>query len=147
MSSSHRVFFAYPSGYPLIGPTIASAAKDATAKYDVEVHTWPQVDIAGKFIATEILQEIGRDQTFVADVSYPNFNVTFEIGYAIGLGKPIVLTCLSAIALQTTKQIDSIGILDTLGYDRYDNRENLATILAACSAKTPSRNCPRQTES
>lgn len=131
------VFYAYPSGYFLITETIESASKDVTAAKDIRVKTWPQVDIAGRFIASEILQEIRHAAAVVADVSYLNFNVTFEIGYAIGIGKPLVVTRLAAVAMHSNKLIDEVGIFDTLGYSKYDNRDDLGTILAAAPSTPP----------
>src|SRR5262245_37243727 len=117
------VFYAYPSGYLFVNQTIEAAAQDAISRHGVKVRTWPQVDIAGKFIATEILQEINRCSRLAADVSFLNFNVTFELGYAIGLGKPVVLTRLAAVTLQSNKLVEEIGIFDTLGYQLYQNRD------------------------
>lgn len=126
-----NVFYAYPSGYFLISETIDSAARNTTIAKTVNVRTWPQVDVAGRFIATDILQEIRHADSLVADVSYLNFNVTFEIGYAIGIGKPITITRLAAVALHSNKLIGEIGIFDTLGYKLYENRDDLGNILAA----------------
>ena len=41
----------------------------------------------------EIEQGIRRADVCLADISMPNPNVWFEIGYAIAAGKPVVLVC------------------------------------------------------
>jgi len=63
-----------------------------------------------------------------ADVTTVNFNVTFEVGYAIGLGKRVYIT-RNANFRRETELIDKIGIFDTLGFEQYSNEEDLARIL------------------
>ena len=61
----------------------------------------------------------------VADVTVPNFNVTYEIGYAIGLNKRVYLTRNETIK---TGEVDlsEVGIFDTLGYVDYPDSTALA---------------------
>ncbi len=44
-------------------------------------------------IDDEILVQIKRSRFMVADVTGQNANVTFEAGYALGLGLPVIWTC------------------------------------------------------
>lgn len=90
--------------------------------------SWRELDIPGRFIATEILGELGEADFLVADISRPNFNVTYEIGYAIGRGKRVIPILNPAIqGAQST--VNSVGLFDTLGYRTYDTAEDLAEIL------------------
>src|SRR6185312_8367756 len=59
-----------------------------------------------------------------------NFNVTYEVGYAIGLGKRVILVRNKAIAADET-ELKRVGIFDTLGYLQYENAEELYRILGA----------------
>jgi hypothetical protein len=65
-----------------------------------------------------------------------NFNVTFEIAYAIGLGKRVHLVRNANFRRDTELQ-DKIGIFDTLGFKTYADQENLAAILADVTADNP----------
>jgi hypothetical protein len=60
----------------------------------------------------------------VADVSALNFNVAYEVGYAIGIGRRIVLTRNRSIASDET-EFRRVGVFDTLGYLTYENGEGL----------------------
>ncbi|MBX5183453.1 hypothetical protein HJB88_12500 [Rhizobium sp. NZLR5] len=65
-----------------------------------------------------------------------NFNVTFEIGYAIGQGKRVHLTRNSNIKRDATT-IDKIGIFDTLGFESYSDADGLARHLRSFGAGSP----------
>jgi hypothetical protein len=49
--------------------------------------TWEQNDIAGRPLVAPIFEGIGSAALLIADVTTLNFNVTYEIGYAIGTAK------------------------------------------------------------
>ena len=57
-----------------------------------------------------------------------NFNVTYEIGYAIGKQKRLILTRNRALRSDDS-QIAELGIFDTLGYLDYENSDELYQIL------------------
>jgi hypothetical protein len=59
-----------------------------------------------------------------------NFNVTFEIGYAIGLGKRIYLTRDGNLT-RDRALADRIGIFDTLGFEVYTDDQNLSDLFRA----------------
>lgn len=56
------------------------------------VKSWRQLDIAGRFIADQVLNKIDEAKVFAADVTQLNFNVTYEVGFALAKGKRVVLT-------------------------------------------------------
>jgi len=69
-----------------------------------------------------IKEEIEQGDFLVADVTVPNFNVFFEIGYAIGKSKRVLLLVNSAIR-RDIGLLREIGVLETLGYKPYSNVE------------------------
>lgn len=73
---------------------------------------------------------------FVADISVLNFNVTYEIGYAIGKKKRILLTKNSSIQ-EIEPYIREVGIFDTIGYSSYENSYQLSELLRRYSEKDP----------
>jgi hypothetical protein len=89
---------------------------------------WEETDIAGRFIVGPILANIEGSDVLVADISRLNFNVVFEIGYAIGSSKRTFLIRNSALEASDELARD-VGIFDTLGYEEYDNSTGLVEIL------------------
>src|SRR6185369_10712226 len=72
----------------------------------------------------------------ISDVTRLNFNVTYEIGYAIGLKKRVRLIKHSAITGDDSLILRT-GIFDTLGYETYSNVDGLAAILRRTLDLTP----------
>ena len=61
----------------------------------------------------------------VADVTTLNFNLMFEIGYALGLGVP-VLPIRDTTYVEDSKVFSEIGMIDVLGYIDFQNSAELA---------------------
>jgi hypothetical protein len=123
-------FYAYTDHGILVGPTIESGVDDFNQRAgDAHVTTWKEMDIAGRFIASEVLTSIAGADFLIADISKLNFNVTFEVGYAIGRGKPIMLTRMGAMGPMGAGGIDEVGIFDTIGYQTYNNRHEIQRLL------------------
>ena len=66
----------------------------------------------------------------VTDVTTLNFNLLFEIGYAIGLGVPVI-PVRDTTFLKDKRAFTELGILDTLGYIDFQNSSELATEILA----------------
>lgn len=132
-----KAFVAYPSSPAQVGQTITSAIEEFRQYTgQLEIEAWPQVDIAGHFIIEGILDKINAADLLVTDVTRLNFNVFFEAGYGIGKGKrliPIVASSLSP----ATKEINQLGIFDTLGYKTYENAGNLRRVLSEVKDAKP----------
>jgi energy-coupling factor transporter ATP-binding protein EcfA2 len=130
-------FVAYPSQPTEIGQTISSAISHlGSEKRGIELSTWEENDIAGRFIHQPILEKIDDGQILVADVTRLNFNVVFEVGYAIGRQKRAYLIRNSTIT-GSDELIGLVGIFDTLGYERYSSSRGLASHLASISSVPP----------
>ena len=74
----------------------------------------------------------------VADVTTLNFNLMFEIGFAIGLGLP-VLPVRNTKYIEDKHQFDELGILDTLGYFDFQTSNDLKDYLIANPTRQPLR--------
>ena len=130
-------FVAYPSQPPDLGRTISSAVALVRSEIrGIEFSVWEENDVAGRFIYEPILEEIDEGQMLVADVTRLNFNVVFEIGYALGRQKRAYLIRNSAIT-GSDDLINQVGIFDTLGYERYRSSRDLASHLASVSSIKP----------
>ena len=126
-----NAFFAYPAGTNLVVDAIHAAVTITKTRSDyLNIDKWEELDIPGRFIATELLQRIENSDVLVADISRLNFNVTYEVGYAIGKGKRVLLVRHRAVQ-EGSPTIQDVGIFDTLGYKEYSTASDLAAFLFA----------------
>src|SRR5262249_46037285 len=96
----------------------------------LQIETWRQMDIPGRFLADSILQKIDLADFVVADITRLNFNVTFEVGYAIGRQKRTFLISNKALS-PDEKAISQLGVYDTLGHKSYENSDDLSLCLSS----------------
>jgi hypothetical protein len=124
-------FVAYPSHPTAVGQTVEAAVRSLADTFGIrDVETWRESNVVGQFITTRVLEQIEGRNCLIADITELNFNVTFEIGYAIGRARSLILVRDSAVEAHEPK-IDDVGIFDTIGYREYQNSVELADILRA----------------
>jgi nucleoside 2-deoxyribosyltransferase len=125
------VLFLYPNEPALIAIVIEEAAKllRATAHNALGVPrqwiTWKDLGVAGQIIFCELCRAMRFTGLVVADVTTLNFNLMFEIGYALGLGIP-VLPIRDTTYVLDDKVFGQIGLIDTIGYLDFQNSGDLA---------------------
>jgi hypothetical protein len=90
--------------------------------------TWKNLDVPGQIIFCEICKAMRFTGLVVADVTTLNFNLMFEIGFAIGLGVP-TLPIRNAAYIEDKHQFDELGLLDTLGYFDFQTSADLKDYL------------------
>ena len=130
-------FFAYASTYQEVGDAISGAQELMRQRRpELAIHLWAENDISGRPLTDPIFETIAAKDVLIADITTMNFNVTFEIAYAIGLGRRIHLV-RNANFRRDAELSDKIGIFDTLGFRTYSDEENLAAILAGITADNP----------
>ena len=129
-------FFAYPSSPTTIGDTIELAVSRLKQHTKISIETWRALNVPGHFLSEKVNKAIEDCDFFVADITRLNFNVTYEIGYAIANRKPMCLTRNRAVT-SAQPDPDVIGIYDTLGYVNYENAEDLAAVLEPLQNSTP----------
>lgn len=125
-----RCFVASPSRsgelLACLSDAIAAAeAKNAAFQYQL----WTENDIAGRELVAPILQNITSSPLLVADITFLNLNVTYEVGYAIGQSKRALLIRNTSLKGDIDLS-NEIGIFDTLGRHEYRTAEELASYLA-----------------
>src|SRR6266446_3551454 len=124
-----RAFFAYPSSLADVAHVVHAAQRILSGtRRELELHLWEENNISGRPLVDPVFEGIARADILIADITAMNFNVTFEIGYAIGLGKRIYLTRDSNIT-RDVALANKIGIFDTLGFDTYTDEEHLADLV------------------
>jgi len=135
-------FFAYPSQPPDLGATILESLRIHKEEIGSdEVTAWKEEPLAGRFISASITEAIDLRSVLAADITRLNFNVMYEIGFAHGRGKRLLLVKNAAFA-ETAPALAEVGILDTLGYQPYQNSIELAAILKGFDSSSPARSLP-----
>ena len=80
-----------------------------------------------------VKQVIGREPGAI------NFNVLFELGYAVGLAHP-VLPIRDVSYARDAKELEELGFLDTLGYESFQNADEVVDrVLAVHDRPVPTR--------
>ena len=129
-----NIFYGYPSQPPTIGEAINAAIGDLKERQDISVNRlrfrpWPTLRASGKVLAQAVIDNIDRCDVFACDLTYPNDNVSFELGYAIGKFKRIFVSLDTSIEqsvrLFKRNYINLVG----LGYSSYENHRDLADAL------------------
>jgi len=136
MSTNEIGFCAYAASPKSIGDTIESAIYHLEARENIALESWKALDIVGHFISQEVTEKVESCDYIVADITVLNFNVIYEIGYAIGQEKKVLLVRNASIKEDMPK-ISDVGIFDTLGYESYHNSNQLASFIKNVSKKRP----------
>ena len=142
MAKQTRVFYAYPSNPPTVGEVINGAIADL--RIDPEIHRnnirfspWPDVRVSGKQLVATILRRIDRSQIFACDMTYPNPNVSFELGYAAARFKRIFASLDTSIEAGARRYRRLYSTLLRMGYSEYHNHPDL---VAAFKREGPWKN-------
>jgi len=130
-----KAFFAYPSQPETVGWIVKAAIDVRDKKRPATVIVpWASVPNVGLRLDDAVRAHIASCDCLIADVTFPNFNVYYELGYAIGLGKPIVPT-LDITNEHAKREITKLGLLDTIGYLEYSNSDELEQRLETLNEK------------
>ena len=80
-----RVFVAFPSQPEAVSRVIDEAVRLAQqVKGSGFCTTWRELDVPGRFLGERVTTAIDGHDVVAADVTSLNFNVTYELGFAIG---------------------------------------------------------------
>ncbi len=124
MEKSTKSFFAYPSQPVSIPETIKEAVNEINKAKGCYIKTWQECAISGKFIIDVICREIDDADLFIADLTYANPNVLFELGYAIGKQKRVWLL-LDPSFTESKNLFEQLRVLTTVGYASYSNSRDI----------------------
>lgn len=130
MAEPHMAFVAYPSRDKQLIAILREAIGKASARtMAIRFEPWEFNDIAGAPLISPIIEKIDSANFVIADITYLNLNVVYEIGYAIGKGKRVFLIRHEG-TIGDRGLAAKVGIFDTLGYFEYANAEALCYRLA-----------------
>jgi hypothetical protein len=131
MTKKQQAFVAYPARDAALADGIMDAVRRANAKpLPISYEPWPFNDIAGNPLVSPILEKIEDAPFMVADITYLNLNVVYEIGFAIGRNKRAFLIRHKGTPGDTVIA-GAVGIFDTLGYYEYKAFDDLQARLEA----------------
>ncbi len=139
MSITRRAtaFVAYASGDAIVVECIGEAIRRANAlPGPVRHEPWTFNDIPGHPLISPILERIDESPYVVADITFLNPNVVYEIGYAIGRSRRVFL--IRHRGVQGDKMLAmEVGIFDTLGYHDYATFDELKDRLTSYVDQDP----------
>jgi hypothetical protein len=122
---AHRSFVAFASRDSVLADAIARACEDAS-RNSVELVSWNMNDASGQPLGSTVYSWVEDADSIVADISEPNHNVTYEVGLAIGMAKPLRLIRAES---KDWSKVQEIGLLHNIGHDPYSNQATLKSIL------------------
>ncbi|KEP69215.1 hypothetical protein DL1_04810 [Thioclava dalianensis] len=108
------------------GISKANAVDACPTRYE----PWEYNDIAGNNLLSPILEGIDASPFVVADITYLNPNVVYEIGFAIGRKKKVLLIRNSDYEGDRNLS-KTVGIFDTIGYSSYRTEDDLRNKLTS----------------
>ena len=128
------LFYAYPASPSSLGETISSATSDLSLTREAEEANlrfmpWPDLQISGRPLISQITEHIRRSSVFACDVTYLNDNVAFELGFAIGIFKRVWLSLDRSIEGAPFGFKGGYTGMLGIGYAGYENHKDLAKSL------------------
>lgn len=123
MTKQSTAFLAYPAQDALIAETL-EATGTLSEDEPIKIKPWPKMETIGLKIDDLIREELDTANLLIADITIPSFNVYYEIGYAIGRQKPIMLTIFSGKE-NGERQARLTGLFDNIGWVKYANSAEL----------------------
>lgn len=125
MTINQKAFIAYSSKDKTLASLIREAVSQANSKpIPTRYETWEFNDIAGSPLISPIIDGIDDSAFIVADITYLNLNVIYEIGLTIGKRKRAFLVRHSNTEGDRGVEKEA-GIFDTLGYFSYKDQGDL----------------------
>jgi len=134
--------------YPSEPSEIASAIEEAVVKLRVARPNdwwvrWRDLDVAGQVIFCTICKAMRFSKAIYVDVTTLNFNLLFEIGFALGLGVAVI-PIRDTSFIRDSRQFEQLGLLDTIGYRDFQNAAELRDAVLA-TQNSPSLPAPPAT--
>lgn len=124
MNNIKKAFYAYSGQQSDLVEDIRNSVKTINDSRSVLITTWEDLPIGGKFIIDGILNAIDSSDLFICDLTNLNYNVLYELGYAISKEKKIWIT-LNSSHPKAVANYKSLKALTTIGYAEYQNSKEL----------------------
>lgn len=133
-------FIGYPSGPAELVDNIEAGIKIFRDwRTRTRLISWTDIEGPSTPIISDVLKTIRETEVAFFDISIPNENVFYEIGYAVGSCKPIFMLLNTGIKNALKRNID-LGLFDTQRLSRYRNGNDFANIVR--DARNPHQQMP-----
>lgn len=124
-----EIFFAYESGHRENIDAIKKAVDEFNQHQKTyTARTWQELGVTGKIINKTIFDAIDRCEVFACDMTYINHNVLFELGYAIGKKKKLLIL-LNKTVNGSVGNYSNFKILKNVGYESFTNYKQVVGVL------------------
>ncbi|WP_416150249.1 P-loop ATPase, Sll1717 family [Salipaludibacillus sp. HK11] len=120
---SIKGFYAYPSEPKDLNETIENCIEKINSA-GFQLKSWKSLRVQGNVIIEEIINEIDESDLFFCDLTYLNFNVLFELGYAIGRNKKIFVSINDNIK-NAVREYQKLNLLTNVGFSTYSNSSDI----------------------
>jgi nucleoside 2-deoxyribosyltransferase len=106
-----ETLFLYPNDPQIIAATLEEACTKLRSATGKPCATWKDLATRGQIVFCQICKALRHTSFVVADVTTLNFNLLFEIGYAIGLGIPVI-PARDTSFIKDAKIFNELGLID-----------------------------------
>ena len=137
INMKNTIFFAYKGKAEGFSDGNVDAIKSAIQEYNkhqktYRAHSWEDFRKT-TLISKEIMEAIRESEIFVCDFTYFNHNVLFELGYALGLNKKIIVFLNTKIKLADpsgfSEDIYKNSIFKNIRYKPLTNKNDILSAL------------------
>jgi len=122
-------FFVFPS-LPADRRKIIEKAIDLVNSHEKESNFkligWTNMEKSSSRIISNILESISKSDILIADISGLNPNVLFEVGYAFGMCKKLILFSQGFSKTERENDLADLEVISGLNIETYENEEQLA---------------------
>jgi len=126
-------FFMYASEPQHLAQTVRQAVSQLRSHSTARRwQSWEDLTVTGRIVFCQICRAIRRAKLTVANITTLNFNVLFELGFTIGLGKPVVPVRDTSYE-RDRELFAEIGVFDVLGYADFRNSNDLVSVVNSAS--------------
>ncbi len=126
---SKTIFFAYEGGHTDNRDAINRGISDYNKHQSTyRATTWEQLQIGGTILNRTILKAIDDCSIFSCDLTYLNHNVLFELGYAVGKRKQLMVLLNPSVS-GSKAACSASPILKNIGYDEFHNGQDVLRAL------------------
>ena len=124
-----NIFFAYTKK----NNDNVSAIREGISEYNnyqkgFKAICWEDLEVGGRIVNNLILEEIKNCSVFACDLTYLNHNVLFELGYAIGKNKKLIIFLNDKIK-NSKENYYGLKSLRNIGYKTFSNSKNILSVL------------------
>lgn len=134
MPITYTGFFAFPCEPSDRENIIEKSIKLINSKEssnNFRITSWTNIKKTSSRIISNILECIEKSDVLIADISGLNPNVLFEIGYAFGSGRKLLLFIQGFSSNDRQKDMGDIELISGLNIDSYENGEQLTEKILA----------------